>query len=79
MPAAGQRTHGTSFRALKATSQVATPGAVSAVYDCLVDSVIVNDAQDRDSVSLAYTAVSVAPLRLTTTARIVLSYEIIIV
>ena len=32
----GQRTHGTTFRALKVTSRVATPGAVSAVYDCLV-------------------------------------------
>jgi len=29
----GQRTHGTTFRALKVTSQVATPGAESAVYD----------------------------------------------
>jgi len=28
--------HGTSFRALKVTSQVATPGAESAVYVCLV-------------------------------------------
>jgi len=35
-PAAGQRTHGTTFRALKVTSQVATPGAESAVHDCLV-------------------------------------------
>jgi len=33
---AGQRTHGTTFRALKVTSQVATPGAESTVYDCLV-------------------------------------------
>ena len=33
---AGQRTHGTTFRALKVTSRVATPGAESAVYDCLV-------------------------------------------
>ena len=32
----GQRTHGTTFRALKVTSQVATPGAESAVRDCLV-------------------------------------------
>jgi len=38
IPVAGQRTHGTTFRALKVTSQVATPGAVSAVYDCLVAS-----------------------------------------
>jgi len=34
--AAGQRTHGTTFRTFKATSQVAIPGAESAVYDCLV-------------------------------------------
>jgi len=33
---AGQRTHGTTFRALEVTSEVATPGAESAVYDCLV-------------------------------------------
>ena len=37
---AGQRTHGTTFRALKVTSQVATPGAESAVHDCLVSSII---------------------------------------
>jgi len=36
IPAAGQRRHGTTFRALKITSQVAAAGAVSAVYDCLV-------------------------------------------
>jgi len=35
---AGQRTHGTTFRAFKVTSQVATPGAESAVYDSLVDT-----------------------------------------
>ena len=28
--------HGTTFRALKVTSEVATPGAESAVYDWLV-------------------------------------------
>ena len=33
---ADQRTHGTTFQAFKATSQAATPGAESAVYDCLV-------------------------------------------
>jgi len=33
---AGQQTNGTAFRALEVTSQVATPGAESAVYDCLV-------------------------------------------
>ena len=32
---AGQRTHGTTFRALKVTSQVATLGTESAVYDDL--------------------------------------------
>jgi len=36
IPVAVQRTHGTTFRALKVTPQVATPGAESAVYDCLV-------------------------------------------
>jgi len=37
IPAAGQWTHGTTFQALKVTSQVAAPGAESAIYDCLVD------------------------------------------
>jgi len=32
----GQRTHGTTFRVLKVTSQVTMPGAESAVYDWLV-------------------------------------------
>jgi len=36
LPVAGQRTHGITFLALKVTSQVATPGAESAVYDCIV-------------------------------------------
>jgi len=36
IPVAGQRTHGSTFRALKVSSQVATSGAESAVYDCLV-------------------------------------------
>ena len=36
IPVAGQRTHGTTFWAFKVTSQVATPGAESAVCDCLV-------------------------------------------
>jgi len=36
IPVAGQRTHGTTSRELKVTFQVATPGAESAVYDCLV-------------------------------------------
>ena len=31
VPVAGQRTHGTTFRALKVTSQVAAPGAESVV------------------------------------------------
>ena len=32
----GQRTHGTTFRAFKVTSQMAAPGAESAVCDCLI-------------------------------------------
>ena len=38
IPVAGQRTHGTTFPALKVTShsQVTTPGAESVVYDCVV-------------------------------------------
>jgi len=36
IPVAGQRALGTTFRALKVTSQVATTGAKSAVYDCPV-------------------------------------------
>ena len=36
IPVGGQRTHGTTFRALKITSQAATSGVESAVYDCLV-------------------------------------------
>jgi len=36
IPVAGQRTHVTTFRALKVTPQAATPGAESALYDCLV-------------------------------------------
>jgi len=39
IPDAGQRTQGTTFRALKVTFQMATPGAESAVYDCLVEEV----------------------------------------
>jgi len=35
IPVAGQRTHETTFRALKVTCHVATPGAKSAVYNCL--------------------------------------------
>ena len=35
MPAAGQRTHGTTFRTLKVTPGGST-GAESAVYDCLI-------------------------------------------
>ena len=41
IPVAGQWMHGTTFRALKVTSQVETPGAESAVYDCLV--ILCND------------------------------------
>jgi len=33
--------HGTTFRALKVTSYMATQGAESAVYDCLVQLVFV--------------------------------------
>ena len=33
--AAGQRTHGTTFRAPAVSTLVATTGAESAVYDCL--------------------------------------------
>jgi len=36
IPFAGQRMHGTTFRALKVTFQVAAPGAEYAVYDWLV-------------------------------------------
>ena len=36
IPVAGQLTHGTTFRSRKVTSQVATPGAESVVYDCVV-------------------------------------------
>jgi len=36
IPVASQRTHGTTFRALKVTSQVEKPGAESPVYDCIV-------------------------------------------
>jgi len=36
IPVADQRTHETTFRALKITSLVATTGAESAGYDCLV-------------------------------------------
>ena len=35
IPAAGQRTCGTTFRAFQLTSHVATTGAESAVYDCI--------------------------------------------
>ena len=35
-----QRTHGTTFRALKVTSQVTALGAESAVYDCHVNSAL---------------------------------------
>jgi len=39
IPVIGQRTHGTTFRALNVTSQVATTGAESAAYDCLTSKV----------------------------------------
>ena len=41
IPVSGQRTHWTTFRALKVTCQVATPGAESAVYDWLVTAAVV--------------------------------------
>ena len=41
IPISGQRTHWTTFRALKVTCQVATPGAESAVYDWLVSAAVV--------------------------------------
>ena len=40
IPVAGQRTHRTTFRALKVISQLATPGAESAVCDCLLAKVL---------------------------------------
>jgi len=36
IPVAGQRAHGTTFRAFKVTSLVAKPGVESAVCDCFV-------------------------------------------
>jgi len=47
MPVAGQRVHGTIFRVLKLTPQVATAGAESAVYDCLVCNVGDNAWEDN--------------------------------
>jgi len=41
VPVAGKRTHGTTFRELKVTFRVATPGAESAVYHCLVVVIII--------------------------------------
>ena len=35
-PVVGHRAHDTTFRVLEVASQVATPGAKSAVYDCLI-------------------------------------------
>jgi len=37
IPVAGQQTHGTTFWTLKITTQVASPGAESAVYNCLAE------------------------------------------
>ena len=56
IPVAGHRTHGTTFRALKVTSQVATPGAESAVNDCLVSfalSVAIREVLHKRLKSLA--------------------------
>ena len=48
MPAAGQRTHGTTFWPLKVSSlQVATPRAESAVYDWLVIDAVMMTACTR--------------------------------
>ena len=41
-----EQTGGTTFRALKATSQATTPGAESAVCDCLVIFARINDGVD---------------------------------
>ena len=49
IPVACQWTHRTTFRARKITSQVATPGAESAVYDCLVVVAFVPQEQLADS------------------------------
>ena len=49
IPVASQRTHGTTtFRALEVTSQVATTGAESAAYDCLVVVKWQHDDDDDD-------------------------------
>jgi len=53
IPVAGQRTHRTTFRALKVTSQVATPGAESAVYDCLVLTLRMSHDSDEAQHSVA--------------------------
>jgi len=37
IPVAGQQTQGTTFWTLKITTQVASPGAESAVYNCLAE------------------------------------------
>jgi len=54
IPFAGQRTHGTTFPSLKVTSQVATPGAESAVYNCLVIGSFVHFNRRRSSPLLVY-------------------------
>ena len=38
IPVAGRQMRGTTFRARRVTSQVATPAAESAVYECFVSS-----------------------------------------
>jgi len=50
IPVVGQQTHRTIFQALEVTSQAATPGAESAVYDCLVFNV--RSKPDRSQLNL---------------------------
>jgi len=56
MPVAGQRTHGTTFRALKVTSQVATPGAesVAALFRNAVISYGLIDMMNADRSGRSY-------------------------
>ena len=50
IPVAGQRTHGTTYRALKVTSQVATTGVACAVHGCSVKKEVGGRLkQDSDS------------------------------
>jgi len=47
-----ERTYETTFQALKVTSQVAAPGAESAVYDCLLVVVEVGGLKSTDEIGL---------------------------